>query len=198
MGFDALHIAGVDYGSKLAGTTALAWFQEDKVRLAISEKQKDADQWLINLLGGIETRILFIDAPLSLPSVYHKGIADGSSDYFYRAADRAAQAMSPMFIGGLTARAMRLKTTLSAVECVESYPKRLATALGLVDFGYKKKDGDLQKCSQVIEAFLGVPFADPVLSWHLLDASLALCTGVRWVNGSAQSLGDQQEGLIWF
>jgi predicted nuclease with RNAse H fold len=198
MGIGPLQIVGVDYGSKLAGTTAMAWMENDSIRMSVSAKKEDADAWLLEQLEILKPKLMFIDAPLSLPAVYTKGEYAASADYFYRQADRAASAMSPMFIGGLTARAMRLKAQLEDIECIESYPKLLAEALGLMDLGYKQKDGDLQACAERLEGELSVPFDQAPPHWHALDAALALLTGVRWLDGRAKRLGDASEGLIWF
>ncbi len=198
MGIGPLQIAGVDYGSKFAGTTAIAWLADGGIHLAQSVKKGDADAWLMDQLLTLHVKIMFIDAPLSLPSVYSNPDRADGDDYFYRAADRAAGAMSPMFIGGLTARAMRLTEALLPMESVEVYPKLLAQEMNLTDIGYKQKDGDLKACCDRIEEALNVPFEGVPDNWHALDAVLALYTGIRWLDGRAKRFGELEEGLIWF
>ena len=97
-------IIGVDYGSKLAGTTVIAYNMGDGIRLERSKKNQDADQMIIDFVAEYNPQVIGIDAPLSLPGVY-TGLV-GFEDYHYRACDKALKAMSPMFLGGLTARAM--------------------------------------------------------------------------------------------
>ena len=105
-------IFGVDYGSKMAGTTVVAVARERQIDLLQSGRKQDADAWLLETAVAQQPDHIFLDAPLSLPGVYRH--LPGRSDYFYREADRELQAMSPMFLGGLTARAMQLHERLRA------------------------------------------------------------------------------------
>jgi hypothetical protein len=116
-------ILSIDYGSKLAGTTAVCFEKNNQLHLAQSVKKQDADAWLRQLISTKKPAAVYIDAPLSLPGVYR---GEGS-DYFYRAGDRAVGAMSPMFLGGLTARAMQLRAAFPAIPasvrcCRNCYP----------------------------------------------------------------------------
>ncbi|MBK9525389.1 MAG: hypothetical protein IPO39_11705 [Bacteroidetes bacterium] len=99
-------LAGIDFGSKMAGTTVIAVAGKTTIRLFSSRKNEDADSFLSVLVKEKGIEELFIDAPLSLPGVY-RGILSGN-DYFFRESDRVLKAMSPMFLGALTARAMKL------------------------------------------------------------------------------------------
>src|SRR5215212_2962102 len=101
-------LAGVDYGSKLAGTTAIAVLEGNTITVHQSLKKQDADLFLTGLLKKYRPSVVGFDAPLSLPGVY-RGMKD-KNDYFYRTADRELTCMSPMFLGGLTARAIKLTT----------------------------------------------------------------------------------------
>ena len=103
---------GIDYGSKMAGTTVIAYLKSGKLHFAQSQKKKDADLFVENWVAQHQPRAIFLDAPLSLPGVYTE--PEAYDDYFYRAGDRLLRAMSPMFLGGLTARAMRLSRRLKA------------------------------------------------------------------------------------
>lgn len=97
-----MNFAGVDYGSKLAGTTVITFLSQNQLVTYQSPKGKNADDWLKNLLSTQKIGTIYIDAPLSLPSAYC-----GKGDNFhYRKADQMLHAMSPMFLGGLTARAI--------------------------------------------------------------------------------------------
>jgi predicted nuclease with RNAse H fold len=102
-------IVGIDYGAKLAGTTVAAWNENGSLHWKCSGKKQDADKWLEEKLLQLRPDLIFMDAPLSLPGVY----SGQGTDYFYREGDRALGAMSPMFLGGLTARAMQLKANLT-------------------------------------------------------------------------------------
>lgn len=96
-----MHI-GIDFGSKLAGTTALCIGEAgEQLQVSSSEKGQDADLFLMAALEGKAPATLCIDAPLSLPLAYRQ--PNENSDFFYRKADRQAKAMSPLFLGGLTA-----------------------------------------------------------------------------------------------
>ena len=127
---------GVDYGSKLAGTTAISYLEEGKIRILQSKKKEDADQFLSELILRLSPKSIFIDAPLSLPAAYH----NKGTDYFYRKADRDCKAMSPMFLGGLTARAMKLKAQHADRNFIEVYPAMLARVVLELGEAYAKKE----------------------------------------------------------
>ena len=85
----------------------------------------DADAFIHSEAIHLKPRMIFIDAPLSLPGIYWLG--NGFRDHFFRQCDKEMNAMSPMFLGGLTARAMRLKAELKSTGCkiIETYPRML-------------------------------------------------------------------------
>jgi hypothetical protein len=100
-------VAGIDYGSRSSGNTIMAWsLAGGNVSFFRPEKGLDADVAVFRVLTEMRPATVGIDAPLSLPGRYRD--LPGCSDYFYRHCDRELKAMSPMFLGGLTARAMRL------------------------------------------------------------------------------------------
>lgn len=192
-------IAGIDYGSKLAGTTVIAWQDTpDAIQLVASAKKQDADQLILDWAQAHRPQYIFIDAPLSLPGVY--SAPDRYSDYFYRAGDRELHAMSPMFLGGLTARAMQLKNALHeiGITVLEVYPARLADALALDRSHYKKAMAHIPDISaKVLAAWPGaVPQVPNLPTWHHVDALLALLSGCRYVQNQHQSYGDPAEGVI--
>ena len=193
-----MSLAGVDFGSKLAGTTVIASCQHAP-SLFRSEKGRDADAFLLSELLRLGVRTVFLDAPLSLPGVY-TGLA-GHDDFLFRTGDRALGAMSPMFLGGLTARAMRLKKQLddAGVQVYETYPAAQAKRLELPTLGYKRERAHLPA---VLEALL--PHLSPfpfepsaVQSWHDVDALLALLGGLRREKGEAVFWGSEEEGGVW-
>jgi uncharacterized protein len=189
---------GVDYGSKLSGTTVVANFDGAKWTFAHSEKKKDADQFLLEWVSQRQPEQIFLDAPLSLPAVYAQNT--DKDDYFYRAADRALGAMSPMFLGGLTARAMRLKQQFLKLgaQTYEAYPGALARELGLTAAGYKKEEAALPDLLQLLAPELPLPVApELVVNRHAFDALLAWITGWRYLQGKNLQFGDPEEGVIF-
>ncbi|MFP4471310.1 MAG: hypothetical protein ACLFPE_11525 [Bacteroidales bacterium] len=187
---------GIDYGSKLAGTTAICW-NDGGLRFLQSETGKDADRFILEFIYKHYPRQIFIDAPLSLPLAYRDNTAD---DFFYRRCDREVNAMSPMFIGGLTARAIKLKRNLesSGIRLFESYPGGLARQLaneipGLAG-AYKT---DLETFSCLISSFFGVTIESLPSTWHQADAMLAWLIGLRYEAGLHLEIGDPEEGVIF-
>jgi predicted nuclease with RNAse H fold len=191
-------LLGIDYGAKLAGTTAIAFFSDGNLNVLQSAKGQDADLWLFDILNPLSPTQVCLDAPLSLPMVYRSKHAS-HQDYFYREADKEAKAMSPMFLGGLTARAMRLKAMLAQHTFFEAYPKLLASELKLQDFGYKTKIECLAPCwEELVKHFEMKEITFAPSNWHQFDAVLALFTAQRIFIGRAKQIGNEEEGLIWF
>jgi predicted nuclease with RNAse H fold len=130
--------------------------------------------------------------------IYTKKISD--PDYFYRLADRETKAMSPMFLGGLTARAIKLRDEYlgKKIEFLETYPKKVSEILmEAYHLKYKEKEnmtGYLTK----LEETCGFPFADEPTNWHEADAVLAWLGGKRYLNGTAIQSGNPAEGTIIF
>jgi len=184
---------GIDFGSKLAGTTAICYQDDSKLVVLQSEKKKDADKFILDLVEKLSPAQIFIDAPLSLPAAYF-GKGD---DYFYRDCDRVLKAMSPMFLGGLTARAMRLTSKLKSIDidCFEVYPAGLIQEIGKLKNHYTKK-------SMVNTTFLNC-LSDLICleitatgSWHQIDAVLCWLSGRRFLAGEAKIIGIKEEGQI--
>jgi predicted nuclease with RNAse H fold len=190
-------IVGIDYGSKLAGTTVIAFYQNEMVRFSASKHQEDADKFIVKHLQLMKPKFVFLDAPLSLPGKYVD--KESYSDYFYRVADRELGAMSPMFLGGLTARAMKLKDYLEKMEMTvfETYPKHQAVILELDNTMYKRDEKHIRELSKVVsDKFnLNVNY-DQMKTWHHFDSLLAYIAGVRFINKAHMAIGDQEEGQI--
>jgi predicted nuclease with RNAse H fold len=181
---------GMDYGSKQAGTTCICYLLNNEIVIEQSEKKKDADKFIEVILNKYMPEIVFIDAPLSLPGVYSK--PDFYNDYFYRECDREAQAMSPMFLGGLTARAMKLNSKFPSIKFIESYPKLVSK--NLIGNNYKKIDISL------IESMLEEKFELKLNfnNFHQIDSFLCWTLGERYLNHNISSIGNKEEGLIFF
>ena len=175
----------MDLGNKLAGTTVICFLNEQGLpEWRQSLKKKDADAFLQKALTELDLRALFLDAPLSLPGVYRFG--KPYEDYFYRQGDRMVKAMSPMFLAGLTARAIRLKDQLEA-----SLP------LSVMEVDYKGSKAAIMEVTRAICNAAGLqPPADRLPDWHHVDALLALLTGIRWCHDAHEVLGDPEEGAI--
>jgi len=189
---------GIDYGARLAGTTTAATLVGAQLQVWQSRRGEDADTFVHHLCDKLNTRLIFIDAPLTLPAVYAQAPATAAADYFYRAADREVQAMSPMFIGGLTARAIQLSTILAAsgVAVLETYPAQLVKLLLPHLPGYKKSAAALPAFADALQHLLPYPLHTPPQNWHQLDGLLAWYSGYRHLQGQAQLYGDATEGRI--
>lgn len=190
-----MHI-GIDFGAKMAGTTAICMGRGgENLQVVCSKKGQDADAFLHAALEGKAPATVCIDAPLSLPLAYQKNMP--ASDFFYREADRQIKAMSPLFLGGLTARACRLAHEWSrqGFSVFEGYPGGFIKTLKQVP-AYKTSKADLPAFRVFLEKTLGQ--AVPELnSWHEADAVLAWWIACRINQNKANSIGDPNEGLIW-
>ena len=188
----SLDFFGIDYGSKIAGTTVIAYLESDRLQIVQSAKKQDADRWILDHCDNLKPEMVFLDAPLSLPAAYFgKG-----EDYFYRLCDRECKAMSPMFLGGLTARAMALDKGYNKAEFIECYPGMLARQVLKLGELYNKKS---KLSDQAVEQLLSLlPYElDAMLdNWHQFDALLCWLTGYRYQKGEALKIGDKEEGLI--
>lgn len=196
---DSTSFVGIDFGSKLAGTTAIAYYDAGSgyIQFLQSVKGKDADAFLLEHFSLAPWKTAFLDAPLSLPKVYTDPTR--GSDYFMREADKQAKAMSPMFLGGLTARAIRIKAKLreAGVQTIEVYPGKLATTLGFDTLGYKQKTLSPALLVRQVQEILPYPVSlQGVENWHIFDALLAFTTGWRFKNGIHALFGDSAEGQI--
>ena len=187
---------GVDFGAKLAGTTAITYILEDQLKIAQTTKGQDADKWLVKIIKENNLDYIFIDAPLSLPGAFF-GKGD---DFNYRKADRLTNAMSPMFLGGLTARAIKLKTELThyGVNFIEVYPGGFVRNQPSYKMFYNKKDlTSLSKMTEELLPTIRHNFSEKPTNYHQLDSLICWYIGERYLKGQAQSLGDAEEGLIW-
>jgi predicted nuclease with RNAse H fold len=192
-------IWGIDYGSKLAGTTVIGQLENNTVQLFASQKKKDADKFILQKIEEYQPTSIFIDAPLSLPNVYLN--TTGYDDYFYRKSDKIVKGMSPMFLGGLTARAMKMKAILEKKNIVvfETYPALHARHFGLKAMNYKKQKEYLSPIIDYLAKKLPFQFNKiDIVSWHHVDALLATYSAYRFQQGTHETIGDDDEGVIIF
>jgi predicted nuclease with RNAse H fold len=184
---------GIDYGAKMAGTTSICYLENEVLHISQSKKNQDADTFLDTLLQELNPTDIFIDAPLSLPSVYFgKG-----NDYFFRECDKEVKAMSPMFLGGLTARAIKLKDTHPNIHFFEAYPG-LNAKLNYSEINvYYKSKNNLHQFLLIFLETIPYPLENSPENWHQVDSVLAWLTGYRYLNNQAFSYGNKDEGIIW-
>lgn len=187
---------GIDFGAKKAGTTAIAFLEGKTIRVFQTSKGFDADMVLRKKIDELKPRHVFIDAPLSLPGVY-TGIK-GSNDYFYRSCDKETGAMSPMFLGGLTARAMKLRANYPGIEFHESYPGGFMRNLYPDFLKYKKDKNLIAEHLQKILTNYDLNVEEQVVSWHQFDAIICLVIGLRYHSGQAEEIGKRKEGIIYY
>jgi predicted nuclease with RNAse H fold len=180
--------AGIDYGSKIAGTTCIAYIESKSVKVLQSEKNKDADQFIKDNLNNLGINSVFIDAPLTLPGVY--ATIEGYDDYFYREGDKICGAMSPMFLGGLTARAMKLKNELPFIFFQETYPSQLMKVLNI-----DLKKIDFSEAIKTLGKILNLKMPT-IKNKHQFDSICALVSHYRYCNGKHISFGHKIEGTI--
>jgi len=187
-----MNIIGIDYGSKTAGTTALCYAGDSGFSILQSKKKEDADAWILAHVNLLRPHLVMLDAPLSLPAAY----VGGGTDFFYRRCDRELKAMSPLFIGGLTARAMQLAHGLrqQGIDVKEVYPRQVQRALFPGNRAYKKSLPAFRKLLQRVCEYT-VP---PLKNWHQADAVLAWLGGWRWLHGQGHNSGDPAEGVIYW
>jgi predicted nuclease with RNAse H fold len=180
---------GVDYGAKQAGTTAVCRAVDGFLCIEKSKPKADADRFLQHIIQHHAPQKIWIDAPLSLPLAY----TGKGSDFFFREADRKLGAMSPLFLGGLTARAMNLSYKNPGIQFIETYPSYLVKHLALNE-SYKK---DIQAFTERLNALLPLSVKNNPLDWHMIDSVLAWFSGYRFLNREASAYGNKEEGLIW-
>ena len=190
---------GIDFGAQMAGTTVVAEYSNGCITLHASRKGQNADTFLQKLFIAVpSTSLVCIDAPLSLPSVYSSHVASAEADYFYRAADRVLAAMSPMFLGGLTARAMRFVAVLKASNyaVLETYPAAQARRLGLKEYDYKGAKASIGAVVEILAKEFPCALPDDIPTWHHVDALLCLCAALRYGKQQHEQYGNVSEGVI--
>ncbi|WP_417591729.1 hypothetical protein [Owenweeksia hongkongensis] len=193
-------VFGIDYGSKLTGNTVISVFNDGDVFFLDMSQGVDADSFILNAAEHFMPSKIFIDAPLSLPGVYRN--LPGFNNYHFRKADLELNAMSPMFLGGLAARAIELKSRLKSLglKVFETYPIVMANQLKLRDCDYKGSLQNLSSCAQevinILPASINID-KDDIKTWHHLDALLALISAINSLFKKPRTYGHREEGLIY-
>ena len=189
---------GIDYGNRYSGTTVICYNSFHKVQFLESSKNSDADAFILNEALHLKPDLTMIDAPLSLPGIYVLG--NGYKDRFFRVCDRELKAMSPMFIGGLMARAMSVKEEFMKrrMTVVETYPRKLVELMKLPLDLYKNSNKDLPLFIEFLKFAIGLNInTNQITSWHRLDALLAFLSGLRYFNNETKRFGKKEEGLVY-
>jgi len=180
---------GIDYGAKLAGTTAICFEKEKELFIIQSQKKQDADAFIKSLINMVEPTHVYLDAPLSLPAAYFgKG-----KNYFYRQCDIETKAMSPMFLGGLTARAMKLSADFPQITFKETYPSFLVKNIFFLQDVYQKKK---PFNPEILENMIFPKMGRPIENWHQFDSLMCWLSGKRDFENDAICLGNAEEGII--
>jgi len=183
---------GVDYGSKYSGNTALCYGNLQNINIFQVLKTADADAYILDFVVQNRPDFMMLDAPLSLPWAYYNS---AYSDFMYRQADRALNAMSPMFLGGLTARAIALKRKIEPIPVFETYPAALIKHLDIKTYPKKKAPITQNFIDELgFKINIDLPKFD---NMHQVDAFLAWYSGFRKQNNATQKYGNALEGLIW-
>jgi len=190
---------GISYGSKLSGNTVIAILNINKIYFLDVEENTDADDFIFNAAQHFKPDVVFLDAPLSLPA---RCCGKKGNDFHFRKADIQLKAISPMFLGGITARAMQLKSRLEneSTKVYETHVKSQACNYKLIDLGYKKEDNHLISCRNTLKEKLSPSLffdCQEIKTWQHLDAFLALFSAMRFVMGRADTFGNAKEGLIY-
>lgn len=183
---------GIDFGARTAGTTVVCHQRKGVFHFERCAPGLDGDAWLEDAVVRLRPAAVYIDAPLSLPSAYR----GTGTDYFFRAADRVAGGMSPMFLGGLTARAMRLAAVWrgQGIQVHEAYPAALIrTAWESLAIAPRKTIP--RHKLRIMAGMCRVPPPAPA-DRHEADAWLCWVIGHRHQRGEAQRFGQPDEGLI--
>ncbi len=193
---DLDNLAGIDFGARLAGTTAITFAQNFKFKIQACKKGEDADAWILKQIEKQTIKTVFIDAPLSLPPAYFD---EESNEFFYRQADAALGAMSPMFLGGLTARAMKMKRLLTAqnISVFETYPAALVRLILPHSKFYKKDIQEFRKELHTAIRALELPALPRFATFHQVDSMLAWISGYRHLTHQSNIVGSEKEGLIY-
>ena len=193
------YIIGIDFGAQLAGTTccAVKTLDNNQVTIETSTKGKSADTFIYDCVKKYKPFIIGIDAPLSLPLFYKN--PQQYSDNNFRYCDRELSAMSPMFLGGLTSRAMKIRYELEQekIHCIEVYPKAFVKKHLFDTLGYKESKEFIPNCTDALTMIVDVMVKEPLSTWHEFDSLVAVSITERYHRQKADSVGNE-EGYIYF
>ena len=183
---------GIDLGARGSGNTAVCQRERGLFRFHRSTPGADGDAWLNTLVAQLAPVAIYIDAPLSLPGAYF----GRGHDHFFRSADRQAGGMSPMFLGGLTARAIHLAEAWRAqgIAVHEAYPSALICHSW--EFLHIPPGRAIPRHKlRLMAGMCLLPPPQPA-DRHEADAWLCWVIGHRHQRGEALTFGVPDEGVI--
>ena len=190
------NILGIDLGNKGSGNTAFCFLSKSTLQFKQTKKGEDELSVIFHILKKHPIKLVSIDAPLSFPGVYfHK---HKFTDYQYRECDKLCKAMSPMFIGAFTARAIQLKNILeeNKIEVIEVYPKKLAEILDLKkDYPLKREQDVPMELVKKIKKIAPYP-VKKTTSMHQFDSLLCWLSAHRYIHSHHEEFGNKNEGII--
>lgn len=193
-----INIAGIDFGSLYAGTTAVCvGSNHNNLQIFTSPKKQHADDFILSLVEKHQVKIVAIDAPLSLPAALLNSNLSG--DYLYRNADKALNAMSPLFLGTYTARAIKLKDLLALqnVKVIETYPAAFIKHFGLNQWYNKKQKAiNVELLNWLDNEYKLNYLLDSISNTHQLDAVFCWLSAWRFKHNNNLSFGNMSEGII--
>ncbi len=105
--------------------------------------------------------------------------------------------MSPMFLGGLTARAMKLAAQYEEIKFRETYPAYLIKMVLELGEYYTKREAYNNQLAEILVRDHKLDLAKNPTNWHQLDALACCLSGTRVENQNALLIGEEGEGLIW-
>jgi predicted nuclease with RNAse H fold len=190
-------IAGIDFGSKTAGTTVICVGSNiNNLQFLLAPKKTNADDFIIEHITLLKPDVCFIDAPLSLPAALIQNTGNG--DYLYRLCDKQTNALSPLFLGTYAARAIQLKKWLqNTVELIETYPSELLKELNLASYYNKKDKQPSETLINALNQITGAHFTVAHFpTMHHFDALLCWLSARRFKQNKHKTYGNAQEGLI--
>lgn len=188
---------GLQLGPQRTTPLTIAFEQEGQLLTGSSKAGEDVEKFLLKYLLGGPVKQVFVGAPLSLPAAYFQPKL--YNDYLYRACDRELNSDSPMVLGGLTARAIRLKAILEA-QGIKTYEtntshqlKRMALSIA------PQAELDVHKTALLArvqeETGLSIP-PERIERWDQAHALLAFVAGYRYQQGKSEVFGLEKEGFI--
>lgn len=194
--FSPHQILGIDLGNKGSGNTALCFLNQNQLQFIQPTIKDDELNIILEIIKKHNIHLVCIDAPLTLPAVYYQ--TPEFNDYMYRQCDKICKAMSPMFVGAFTARAIQLKNILEnkKLQVIEVYPKMLIDTLNLKNYYPKKKDKNISVALlKKLNSQIQYNFIKPE-TLHQLDALLCWQSGFRFINHQHLEFGNKKEGII--
>jgi len=178
-------VIGVDLAGSPRKITGLCYLEQD---LWVEVSRAYSDDEILSFIKGHETKVIAIDAPLSLP---RSGGLRRCDEELRRVGIRVL----PPILGGmkrLTERAIRLRGILEYMgyEVIEVFPTGACKILGLPS---KRMGIDALRDALIAYGIRGMP--DDV-DQHVLDAVICALVGLYYLRGEYMVFGDKVEGMI--